>query len=116
VSKKIKFLEVLWNPELTQKKCFRYFGKAGTAYAYQNVDIEQCRGELNRLKERIKTMKNNVNSKVMNMIENVEKKEASLKTMINTIEKDKRKIEETISTLDEYKREALVKTWEKVSA
>jgi structural maintenance of chromosome 2 len=60
-------------------------------------------------------MKNSVNPKVMNMIENVEKKEESLKTMIHTIEKDKEKIEETIVSLNDYKRKALVKTWEKVS-
>ena len=40
----------------------------------------------------------------MNMIENVEKKEAALKTMIKTIEKDKMKIQETISKLNEYQK------------
>jgi len=36
--------------------------------------------------------------------------------MLATVLKDKEKIEETIEELDRYKRDALEKTWEKVSA
>ena len=60
-------------------------------------------------------MKKKINPKVLNMIDNVEKKEASLKNMMKTVVRDKRKIEETISSLDQYKKEALHKTWTKVT-
>ena len=45
----------------------------------------------------------------------VEKKEVELKKNMAIVEKDKLKIEETIAELDRYKREALEKTWEKVT-
>lgn len=45
----------------------------------------------------------------------VEKREAELKKNMSIVEKDKEKIEETIEELDRYKRDALQKTWEKVS-
>lgn len=92
-----------------------YFGKPNTPYYFQEVDISTCRDEHGRLVHRMQGIKKSVNTKVMNMIENVEKKEMSLKSMIRTIEKDKHKIEETIVSLDDYKRKALVKTHEKVS-
>lgn len=60
-------------------------------------------------------MKNKVNPKVMAMIDNVEKKEASLKKNMRTVIGDKKKIEETIITIDNYKKEALHKTWTKVN-
>ncbi|KAF5108088.1 hypothetical protein DV453_002526 [Geotrichum candidum] len=91
------------------------FGKPNTPYNFHGVDIAAYRDEHNRLVHRMQGIKKTVNTKVMNMIENVEKKEASLKTMIRTIEKDKKKIEETIVSLDDYKRKALVETWENVT-
>jgi len=45
----------------------------------------------------------------------VEKRETELKKNMAIVEKDKEKIEETIEELDRYKRDALLKTWEKVS-
>lgn len=93
-----------------------YFGKPNTPYYFQEVDIAAYRDEHGRLVQRMQGIKKSVNTKVMNMIENVEKKEMSLKSMIRTIEKDKHKIEETIVSLDDYKRKALVETWQKVSA
>lgn len=51
----------------------------------------------------------------MSMIENVEKKETSLKTMVKTIEKDKNKIVNTINKLNGYKRDTLNTTYQKVS-
>jgi structural maintenance of chromosome 2 len=80
-----------------------------------NVNLDECHDRIARLKESFQGMKRKVNSNIMAMIDNVEKKETSLKQMIRTIEKDKSKIEETIVTLNEYKRETLLKTWEKVS-
>ncbi|KAF5103007.1 hypothetical protein D0Z03_000297 [Geotrichum reessii] len=91
------------------------FGKPNTPYNFHGVDIATYREEHGRLLHRMQGIKKTVNTKVMNMIENVEKKEASLKTMIRTIEKDKKKIEETIVSLDDYKRKALVETWENVT-
>lgn len=35
--------------------------------------------------------------------------------MLRTVVRDKKKIEETIVSLDEYKKEALLKTWRKVT-
>jgi structural maintenance of chromosome 2 len=93
----------------------QHFGVRGSPYDFHNINVAEYRRELKRLGERTKGMKKNVNSKVMNMIESVEKKEVALKGMIQTIEKDKKKIEDTIVSLDEYKRKALLKTWEKVS-
>jgi structural maintenance of chromosome 2 len=82
---------------------------------YPNVDLDDLKQQIAHLQERFQTMKRKVNSNIMSMIDNVEKKESSLKQMIRTIEKDKAKIEETIVTLNEYKRDTLIKTWEKVS-
>lgn len=93
----------------------QFFGVAGTPYAFEEVNIKECRHSLKALEQTAESMKKNVNPKVMNMIESVEKKEHGLQQMIKTIEKDKSKIEETIVSLDEYKRKALEKTWLKVS-
>jgi structural maintenance of chromosome 2 len=91
------------------------FGRPGTPYDFNGQDISECKSSLRNLTERSQGMKKKINPKVMNMIDSVEKKEASLKNMMKTVIRDKRKIEETISNLDEYKREALQKTWEKVN-
>lgn len=94
------------------------FGRANTPYDFrgQKNNMNECKSSLKTLTERFQGMKKNINPKVMNMIDNVEKKEASLKNMMRTVVKDKRKIEETITSLDEYKKEALHKTWTKVNA
>lgn len=81
----------------------------------EGIDLDTYRERSKQLNEKFQELRKKVNPNIMNMIENVEKKEAALKTMIKTIEKDKMKIQETISKLNEYKRETLVKTWEKVT-
>ena len=91
------------------------FGRANTAYDFKGQNIVECKSSLRNLTERFQGMKKKINPKVMNMIDSVEKKEASLKNMMKTVIRDKRKIEETIVTLDEYKKEALHKTWSKVN-
>ena len=78
--------------------------------------MSECKSSLRTLTERFQGMKKSINPKVMNMIDSVEKKEASLKNMMKTVIRDKRKIEETITSLDEYKKKALHKTWTKVNA
>ncbi|WEW59714.1 Structural maintenance of chromosomes protein 2 [Emydomyces testavorans] len=92
------------------------FGRPNTPYDFKGQNIAECKASLRNLTERFQGMKKKINPKVMNMIDNVEKKEASLKNMMRTVIRDKRKIEETIVTLDEYKKEALQKTWTKVNA
>ena len=91
------------------------FGKAGTQYDFNGKNLSESRATLKTVTERFQGMKKKINPKVMPMIDSVEKKEASLKNMLRTVVRDKRKIEETITTLDEYKKEALLKTWRKVT-
>lgn len=82
---------------------------------YPNINLQECREQAQVLEERFQGMKRKVNPNIMNMIDNVEKKEISLKHMVKTIEKDKAKIENTIDKLNGYKRETLNTTYEKVS-
>lgn len=111
----------------------RQFGKAGSSYDYNSVDIAQCKEKARELEELQKGMKKKVNPKVLNMIDTwvlplfdcvfpiynpisrVEKKEAELKKNLQTVLRDKTKIEETIEQLDVLKLEALENTWTKVS-
>ncbi|KAH9958739.1 SMCs flexible hinge [Russula dissimulans] len=89
------------------------FGQAGSYYDFSKVDIGQLKDRARELEEQQRAMKKKVNPKVMNMIDTVEKREASLKKMLGTVLKDKEKIEQTIEELDRYKRDALKTTWEK---
>jgi structural maintenance of chromosome 2 len=91
------------------------FGRANTPYDFTGQNMSEAKSSLKNLTERFQGMKKKINPKVMNMIDNVEKKEASLKNMMRTVIRDKRKIEETIVQLDDYKKDALQKTWEKVN-
>ena len=91
------------------------FGKPGTPYDFHGQNMAESKANLKNVTERFQGMKKKINPAVMNMIDSVEKKEASLKQMMRTVIKDKRKIEETIASLDEYKKEALFKTWSKVN-
>lgn len=91
------------------------FGRTGTPYDFHGQNMSECKATLKKKEEQISGMKKKVNPKVMNMIDNVEKKEASLKNKMKTVIRDKRKIEETIESLDQYKKDALFKTWEKVN-
>lgn len=93
----------------------RSFGKPGTPYDFNGQNISECKSSLATLTERFQGMKKKINPKVMNMIDNVERKEVALKNMMKTVIRDKKKIEETIDSLDEYKKEALHKTWSKVN-
>ncbi|KAF3310869.1 Structural maintenance of chromosomes protein 2 [Orbilia oligospora] len=91
------------------------FGRAGSPYDFKNQNIPECRASLKIINERFLGMKKKINPKVMNMIDSVEKKEVALKRMLHTVIRDKEKITKTIESLDEYKRDALKKTWEKVT-
>ncbi|PPQ65045.1 hypothetical protein CVT26_015741 [Gymnopilus dilepis] len=91
------------------------FGKPNTQYDFSTVDVESLRQKVMELQSSQEGLKKKVNPKVMGMIESVEKREAELIKNMSIVEKDKEKITETIDELDRYKREALQKTWEKVS-
>ncbi|RIB07698.1 nuclear condensin complex subunit Smc2 [Gigaspora rosea] len=93
-----------------------HFGKPNTAYDFINNNPNECKKMLRQLEEKHNNMRKKINAKVMNMIDSVEKKEASLNQMLATVLKDKKKIEDTIVSLDDYKKDALQKTWEKVNA
>ncbi|EIW72205.1 nuclear condensin complex protein [Tremella mesenterica] len=93
----------------------QFFGKPGTPYDFQGVNLSQARDQCRELETQQKGMGRKINTKVMNMIDNVEKKEQALKKMMQTVLKDKSMIEDTIEELDRYKRDALMKTWEKVN-
>lgn len=92
-----------------------FFGKPGSPYDFNGVNLAQAREQCRELEAQHKGMGRKINTKVMNMIDNVEKKEAALHKMMSTVLKDKAKIEATIVELDHYKRDALAKTWEKVN-
>ncbi|KAK4450073.1 SMC2-like protein [Podospora aff. communis PSN243] len=91
------------------------FGRPGTPYDFKGRNIAECKATLRNLTERSQGLRKKINPKVMNNIDNVEKKEASLKHMMKTVMRDKRKIEETIVSLDDYKKKALQETWQKVN-
>lgn len=93
----------------------QFFGKAGTPYDFGGVNLAQAREQCRELEAQHKGMSRKVNTKVMSMIDNVEKKESELRKMMATVLKDKAKIETTIVELDRYKRDALAKTHEKVN-
>ena len=91
------------------------FGKSNTPYDFAGKNLAESRASLKNVTETFQGMKKKINPKVMPMIDSVEKKETSLKNMMRTVIRDKKKIEETIETLDQYKKDALVKTWQKVT-
>ncbi|WWC91996.1 uncharacterized protein L201_006950 [Kwoniella dendrophila CBS 6074] len=93
----------------------QFFGKSGTPYDFHGVNLNQSREQCRELETAQKGLGRKINTKVMNMIEGVEKKEQALKKMMATVLKDKSMIEDTIIELDRYKRDALMKTWEKVN-
>lgn len=91
------------------------FGRPNTPYDFHGKNLSESRAMLKNVTERFQGMKKKINPKVMPMIDSVEKKEAGLKNMLRTVVRDKKKIEETIITIEEYKKEALLKTWRKVT-
>lgn len=82
---------------------------------HRNVNFDEAKEQLVQLEEKFQTMRRKVNVNVISMIEENEKREASLKLKIKTIEKDKTKIESTIEKLNGEIRKALNGTYQKVS-
>ena len=94
---------------------YRYFGKPGGAFDFSSLNVGECRNRLKRMEDQHSKLRKTINTKVMDMIDSVEKREKLLKENVLTVRKDKKKIEETISKLDNYKRDTLIRTWEKVN-
>ena len=82
---------------------------------YPSIDSTGYHNQIEILKDRYQNMNRKVNRNIMSMIDNMEKKEASLKHMIRTIERDKSKIENTVEKLNGYKRNTLNTTYQEVS-
>lgn len=112
VEKSIKAIEDQYEWILEEHKLF---GHPGTAYDFRKHNMSEVRRMCRKLEEQHSGLKKKVNTKVMNMIDSVEKKESELKSMLSTVLGDKSKIEETIAELDRYKRDALQTTWQKVN-
>ncbi|GAW04476.1 condensin complex subunit SMC2 [Lentinula edodes] len=91
------------------------FGRAKTIYHFSTMNGVEMRQRVDELVKSQKAKKKKINSKVINMIDDVEKREKELKKNLETVNKDKQKIEVTIDQLDQYKRDALQKTWNKVT-
>lgn len=91
------------------------FGQPGSAYEFSKHNMRDVNKLCAQLEEQQAGMRRRVNPRVMNMIDNVEKKDASLQHMLSTVLKDKSKIEQTIAELDRYKTDALRTTFEQVN-
>jgi structural maintenance of chromosome 2 len=91
------------------------FGRPDTPYDFRGVNMADCKAKRKTLQERYQSTKNKVNPRVMAMIDNVEKKEATVKKRMQIVVRDKNKIEETIVKLNEYKEKALHETWLEVN-
>ncbi|ELU39095.1 nuclear condensin complex subunit Smc2, putative [Rhizoctonia solani AG-1 IA] len=74
----------------------RNFGKKGGEFDFSAMDMQATKEAARRAEEQSKGMKKKVNSKVMHMIEGVEKKDKELQERISMVQKDKLKIEATI--------------------
>ncbi|EKM76313.1 hypothetical protein AGABI1DRAFT_63367 [Agaricus bisporus var. burnettii JB137-S8] len=92
------------------------FGQANTQYDFSTGNIDQLRAKAQELEKSQAASKKNLNPKAIAMIEQLEKREASLQKMLATVVKDREKIEAGIEEIDAHKRDALQKTWDKVSA
>ncbi|KAJ3108459.1 Structural maintenance of chromosomes protein 2 [Phlyctochytrium planicorne] len=90
-------------------------GVAGGQFDFQAVDIADTQRKYAQLDQRFKGLVRNVDRSALEVLDRLEKKEASLHQMISTVKKDKKKIEDTISTLDMHKKETLDRTWQAVN-
>ncbi|QRV81363.1 structural maintenance of chromosomes protein [Ceratobasidium sp. AG-Ba] len=93
----------------------RKFGVEGGEYDFSRMDMRDIKEQAKKAEELTKGMKRKVNSKVMHMIEGVEKKDKELQERIAMVQKDKVKIETTIQELDREKMAALERTFVKVN-
>ncbi|KZT34133.1 condensin complex subunit SMC2 [Sistotremastrum suecicum HHB10207 ss-3] len=92
------------------------FGKPGGRFDFDNSNMGEIRDKCKLLEQQQKGMKKSINQGVLSTLQTVEKRETELKKNLSIVLADKEKIVETIAELDRYKRDALMKTWEKVSS
>ena len=93
----------------------QFFGARGTDYDFSGRDLKQTVAQLKKLRDQSAEMEKNINRKVMGMIQKAETEYQSLMKKRKMLENDRTKIEEVIGKLDNQKKEALEKTWEKVT-
>lgn len=93
----------------------QFFGARGTDYDFSGRDLGQAKSQLAKLQEQASEMEKTINRKVMGMIQKAETEYQGLKRKQKMLENDRRKIEDVIKKLDDQKKEALEKTWEKVT-
>ncbi|WFD36607.1 Structural maintenance of chromosomes protein 2 [Malassezia cuniculi] len=91
------------------------FGQPGSPFDFSQHDMDDVRRVCRTLGEQQSGLRRRINPKVLHMLDNVEKKEASLQHMLSTVLRDKSKIEQTIAELDRYKTDALEATFSKVN-
>jgi structural maintenance of chromosome 2 len=91
------------------------FNQPGTPFDTASVNLSNLQQTVRSLEQKQAAQRKTINVNVIEMIDRVEGKEASLQTMLNTVKKDKSKIEDTIDKLEEYKIDALERTWHQVN-
>lgn len=101
------------NPWIESEK--QFFGARGTDYDFSGRDLASARSQLAKLQEQATEMEKTINRKVMGMIQKAETEYQGLKRKQKMLENDRQKIEDVIKKLDDQKREALEKTWSKVT-
>eukprot|EP00946_MAST-07B_sp_MAST-7B-sp1_P003763 g3763.t1 len=93
----------------------QFFGARGTDYDFSGRDLASARLQLAKLEEQATEMEKTINRKVMGMIQKAETEYQGLKRKQKMLENDRQKIEDVIKKLDDQKKEALEKTWSKVT-
>jgi structural maintenance of chromosome 2 len=101
------------NPWIETEK--QFFGARGTDYDFSGRDLKQTMNQLKKLRDQSAEMEKNINRKVMGMIQKAETEYQGLMKKRKMLENDRLKIEEVIVKLDDQKKEALQKTWSKVT-
>ena len=101
------------NPWIDSEK--QFFGARGTDYDFSGRDLASARSQLAKLQEQATDMEKTINRKVMGMIQKAETEYQGLKRKQKMLENDRQKIEDVIKKLDDQKKEALEKTWSKVT-
>jgi structural maintenance of chromosome 2 len=93
----------------------QFFGARGTDYDFSGRDLKQTMTQLKKLRDQSLNMEKSINRKVMGMIQKAETEYQGLMKKRKMLENDRLKIEEVIVKLDDQKKEALQKTWAKVT-
>ncbi|KAK9866148.1 hypothetical protein WJX84_002772 [Apatococcus fuscideae] len=100
-------------PWITSER--EHFGKRGTDYDWSQGGVEAKFDEYRSSRERIEKLGQQLNKKVLQMIDKAEEEYQELSGKKDIVSKDKAKIHKVIAELDEKKQEALQKTWTEVN-